>query len=218
MKAGKVVIQDAYGFYAWACGESCTMINVRFLFVSKEECSDMSSRLENVRAVKVKGTMKIHAVAGRGDGVIAIRDVRCYCEDCVQGTLCSTWSQAHEMTTDESKPVENTESTQCTHLVAAGDSESTCDYNKGDYVVAKYTGNWYVGKIVDVDNDDDLPFKVSFMEKKKRMYQWPCREDVIWCKRSDVLLEIDAPLPSGKSRRMFHLSAADRERTELLQF
>ena len=66
MKAGKVVIQDAYGFYAWACGESCTMINVRFLFVSKEECSDMSSRLENVRAVKVKGTMKIHAVAGRG--------------------------------------------------------------------------------------------------------------------------------------------------------
>lgn len=58
-------------------------------------------------------------------------------------------------------------------------------------------------KIIDKDEDDEFPYQISFMEKKKKMFAWPKPPDVLWCKTSDIVYTINEPKPSGKSKRLF---------------
>ncbi|KAH3874464.1 hypothetical protein DPMN_037708 [Dreissena polymorpha] len=39
----------------------------------------------------VKGTMKFHAVVGQGVSRIKVREVSCYCEECIAGDTCDAW-------------------------------------------------------------------------------------------------------------------------------
>ena len=94
MRNGKVTIQDAEEFYSWSQGPHCTMQNVKFLYISKDECEKSATDLAAWDPKGVPGTMKIHAIKGLGDSALLTRQVSCYCEGCVTGTAyCSGWVQ-----------------------------------------------------------------------------------------------------------------------------
>jgi hypothetical protein len=84
------------------------------------------------------------------------------------------------------------------------DDTETCDI--GDYIIAIYENKWYVGKFVNTDLEDENGFMyVSFMEKGKKMSQWPRNKDIIWY--IDIKLKLRTPIPSGKSERMYKLES-----------
>ena len=64
VNTGKVLIQNASDFYAWAISSSLS--NVTFKYVSHAQVAEKVSAISKFAgALKpVKGTMKIHAVVG----------------------------------------------------------------------------------------------------------------------------------------------------------
>ena len=83
-------------------------------------------------------------------------------------------------------------------------------YHVDDYVAASYLGHWYICKIMNCD-DEDNTFEITFLQKRKRMFQWPTRPDEIWVNYEDILCKV---LASGKSKRMLVLRDGDFERVE----
>lgn len=79
-----------------------------------------------------------------------------------------------------------------------------------DFVAAVYENHWYVGKITDIDIDDEV--EISFMERKKQFYQWPRRLDKLWVGRSAILCVLQTLVETGKSRRMFKLAEGDQNK------
>jgi hypothetical protein len=64
---------------------------VTFIIVSTEECKSMDNILK-VRDVKlVKGTFKLHVVAGIGKLEVFVRETNCYCNVCLEGGICDGW-------------------------------------------------------------------------------------------------------------------------------
>jgi len=57
---------------------------------------------------------------------------------------------------------------------------------EGDYVPALYDKDWYIVKVTDIDYTDN-EVEVSFMQKRKNLYQWPRNSDVIWIEKDNVL-------------------------------
>lgn len=53
-----------------------------------------------------------------------------------------------------------------TNLVIQAD----CSYEIDQYVVVLYDGRWNIAKITEKDEDDEFPYQISFMEKKKKMF------------------------------------------------
>ena len=68
---------------------------------------------------------------------------------------------------------------------------------------------------MEIDQEENgLNYDITFMAQKKSPFQWPYKEDSIWCKRSDILRIINAPSSCGKSGRMFKVAANDAARIE----
>ena len=68
VKTGKVTIQDPNEFYDWSQSSYCSMSNVQFHFVSKNECEATAVSESKTNPKPIKGTMKIHAVVESDDG------------------------------------------------------------------------------------------------------------------------------------------------------
>ncbi|XP_048256959.1 uncharacterized protein LOC125382708 [Haliotis rufescens] len=84
------------------------------------------------------------------------------------------------------------------------------------FLAAIYDGNWFIGKVLEVDIDDG-DTKKTFMEKtqdKGKTYKWPSRPDEIWIEFDDVLCFIDEPVAIGKTRRQYNVAARDVARIE----
>ena len=89
VRCQKNVIQDAHDFFKWATYSN--MKAVTFIFVSTEECKSMDNILK-VRDVKlVKGTFKLHVVAGIGKSEVFVRETSCYCNVYLEGGICDGW-------------------------------------------------------------------------------------------------------------------------------
>ncbi len=65
-----------------------------------------------------------------------------------------------------------------------------------------------IGLVLEVDNTDHT-VNITFMEKKEQLFQWPRRNDIVWCKMGQILCSVQPPQPSGKSGRMLKLSQDD---------
>lgn len=75
----------------------------------------------------------------------------------------------------------------------------------GDWVAAVYEGQWYIGQVLEV-NEDDKDAKVSFLKatmSKPPSFKWPTVPDEIWVDFDHLLCVIQEPFPRGKSKRMF---------------
>ena len=75
----------------------------------------------------------------------------------------------------------------------------------GDFVKAVYENRVYVGKAVDVRNDD---ITVTFMEecgKVEGCYKWPSPLDELKIPLSDIVKTINETVPTEKSKRFFKI-------------
>lgn len=221
MKSGKAVIQEASDFFAWTQSPVCHMHNVKFRYITRESCQITANDLADSKTKPVKGTMKIHAVVGLGNSCIFVRDVSCYCDACLNGNYCSQWRQEHTSLDDAESPQENVErpSEPCLRDDQREGSDLSTGpevYNVDDFVVAFYEGTWYIGKILEVDPADESGYiyLISFMKRMKKTFQWPVREDVIWCKKDDVRCKVSQPVASGKSKRMFVIPKEDWDKID----
>ena len=205
MKSGKAVIQDAMDFFAWTQSEHCNLKNIKFKFIPKERCENTAEEIQKWISKPVKGTMKIHAVAGLGSNIILVNETSCYCSCCIAGDRCDVWRREicgpleAEVTDNNKEGME---------------MQNVNERRIGTYVAATYEAKVYIGKITDLDLEDDLCYKVNFLQQKKRQFQWPKNPDEIWCRRQDVLFEVQEPTPSGKSKRLLKLSPEDRKNVD----
>lgn len=203
VKTGKISIQDPTDFFAWTQSNHCNMRNVKFIFVSSETCQQKAEELNKLSLRPVAGTMKIHAVVGKGDSTVSVRNTSCYCDICLPGLVtCDTWRE-ESLTIQQKKSRPEPELRIQSELLEKNDT-----YTIDEYVAAVYLDNWYIGQIRDIDTDDNT-VEVSFLEKKKSLFQWPSRSDIIWVDNSSVLCKISPPKPSGKSKRMLVVNPID---------
>jgi hypothetical protein len=75
-----------------------------------------------------------------------------------------------------------------------------------DFIACIYENQWYVGKILDMDDQD---VQVTFLEKAKAKFRWPTSPDIIWCNKENVIYKLDSLEPSGKSERFWKINAED---------
>ena len=155
--------------------------------------------------------MKAHAVLGLGHSQIKIRETSCYCEKCLAGDLCNTWKteRMRSSPSNESSAPE-LETDPVASVSANIPNKTVVQFRVDQYVAAVYESNWYVGKIVDVD-EEESDIEITFMEKRKKFYQWPRQQDKIWVKTDDILCSLAVPLATGKSNTMFKLHDNDEE-------
>ena len=94
IKTGKVMIQDSDDFFAWA-NEKSTFVHVTFKFISEvtinEKVSQIADYSDKLRPIK--GTMKLHAVKGKGNSTVVVRETTCYCQGCLSDNNCETWRE-----------------------------------------------------------------------------------------------------------------------------
>lgn len=222
VKSGKVAIQDTSDFYAWTQSPHCTMKSVKFIFVSTERCQEKAIEIGKLKLKPISGTMKIHAVKGKGNSNIAVRNTSCYCEICIvsSSSTCSTWRnetvEPRSEILSSAKSPEDNDTPQSEAIICDSINADTNIYiEEGDYVAAIYLRNWYIGKITDVDKEDKT-VEISFLERKKKSFQWPCRPDVIWVQHSDIICKISPPVHIGKSKRMLAMDEGDLKNVEAL--
>lgn len=201
INTGKVVFQDASDFFHWA-SEKSSFSAVTFRFVGESTVVEKTNELSKISAClkPIKGTMKLHAVAGDRDFKVWVRNTSCYCIDCLTGERCNTWTQ--EQTRKTIVASSSAENTHDPEPIEPG--ENQLELKVGVYVAAVYESDWFVGRVIDID-DSDGELEISFMERKKQLHQWPRRVDTLWVSRSDILCTLDPPTETGKSKRLFKL-------------
>ena len=173
VKSGKVVIQDATDFFAWAQSVICTMNKVLFIFVQSEVCKESANNLWMSSLKPINGTMKIHAVVGRGNNLLYVSDVSCYYQSCIQGDYCkANWTQK-TLTEKEKIPSGVDVEINDLSITASNEMETEIPSHKqhneehfaiGDYVAATYLNKWYIGKILDID-EEDCGAEITFIAK-----------------------------------------------------
>ena len=98
-----------------------------------------------------------------------------------------------------------------TYVTPSKEANSTPSFGLGEFVACIYNEEWYIGEIVDID-EDEQDVEINFMEKSKELYRWPRREDKIWVSFSNVLYVINRHAPCGKSQRNYRIDESDIER------
>ena len=86
-------------------------------------------------------------------------------------------------------------------------------FDKDSWVSVNIEGDWYIGKILEVDSKDK-DCKVTFMRRTKDQntsFKWPATVDELWVNFSDIICQIDEPIPLGRSGRSFSVSQGSRE-------
>ena len=202
----RATIQDDEEFYRWSTSSGIKAI--RFFFVTKENCDVKAQDIQSCKLPPVKGTMSFHACTVDAGGLLTAT-TSCYCDDCRSGNRCNKWSIAASVSETDNNPCRQAE-----HATQAS-VENDSVFKAGDFISGVYLAKWYIGEVVDVDPEDD-ELEIKFMEQKKKLFQWPTREDSLWLPRKDILCKIDEPSQTGKSGRMYRLQTIDLDRIEKL--
>lgn len=105
---------------------------------------------------------------------------------------------------NQNTPIEHDQSNERTGDQLPRDLSVFDHLNVGDYVAARYDENIYVGKVQVIDRDEG-DCQINFMEKAKELYRWPTKKDILWVEGTDILIRLQEPLQTGKSRRLFKI-------------
>lgn len=228
IKSGKATITRGKEFYEWGL---TTGGKIGYEYVEKAEYEEANEEIETRQktVVPVKGTLKLHSVAVVNGREIMTRDTTCVCDKCFtdQGF---TWSESNtcgwrkhtlyknlpeeenpELVTEPNNEHEpsNTVEERDDSVTAVERSMNEC-INEGDFVAARYDGQTYIGKVVEID---DGSFEITFMEsgsKVKDCLKWPTREDRIWIESDDIVCKVCEPQSTGKGKRFYKLSDDDK--------
>ena len=224
VRSGKTVIQDARDFFAWSQSSFCSMSNVKFVFIPSSDVQETALKLKSKSLQPVKGTLKIHAVVGREKGSILVADVSCYCQNCIDEKYCDDyWTEAHvreKMVTKdtcEQRDTDIDEMASKSHRddnMADNGSDKTL-YLPEEFVAARYGKGWYVGKILQVD-EEDQDVEITFLQTEKGLFQWPSQEDIIWVSMKNIICKVPDLIPTGKSQRMFKIPEKTKDEIKAL--
>ena len=231
VKKNQELIKSAKDFFMWGRKQESA---VTYLLVTPEEVTRAVEELEAMGKFPVPGTMKVHSVIPLGDELYS-RETSCFSPCCWSGMSfhpqCEGWTrhiqlkEKHPFPTAEPTPQaeEDDDPAEPTPQV-----EATCPPDNplptatlplpmpepldvGDFVLAWYSGELYVGRVLEVDGEIHVDFMVN-TPKNPLTYQWPSQKDRLWMQRADILAKIDPPTPTGRSQRAFKLSeAAERK-------
>ncbi|XP_013401704.1 uncharacterized protein LOC106167464 [Lingula anatina] len=229
VNAQKANIQDAEDFYVWA--QNSNLRSIKFFFVQKDACDREAEDLKKCTLLPVKGTMSLHACK-KIDDDLHISKTSCYCDICLNGGNCTNWTKANisrrsrpeasqKSSTEDQIPQEEhlqnvtsgeTEAQRETSVdpqnVSREESPIGSEFHNDEYVAAIYSGEWYIGKVLQNDREEN-ELEISFMEKTKDNYKWPTSPDIIWVPYENILCKVSDPEPSGKTKRMFKFSKQD---------
>lgn len=84
-----------------------------------------------------------------------------------------------------------------------GSREST--FKGDDFVVVNFEGQLFPGRVTEVKPEGYI---VSTMERTKKNWRWPDREDAILYSKEEILYTIQSPKPVGK-RGIFEVKDLD---------
>ena len=185
IRQGHVQIQSAEEFYAWGLNSSMT---AKFIMVTTDETRRKQEEMTLMKSKPVKGTMKLHAVGASDEiGWIMTRETSCYCNICLAGSYCDTWKKEEfkcskvniSLNTEEQTPIEDQGPNQNVNTrneipksqenPITEEPPITCFINEGTYVAAVYEGDWFIGMIKEVD-EEEREYEIKFMERAKEMY------------------------------------------------
>ena len=89
-------------------------------------------------------------------------------------------------------------------------------YQPGKYTACLYDNNWYIGNIVE-RNDEEQDLLINFMKTTLgSSLSWPSREDKCWVPMHDLLCIVQAPTLQAHSGRQYKLALDDFERIKVL--
>ena len=75
-------------------------------------------------------------------------------------------------------------------------------YQPGKYTVCLYDNNWYIGNIVQ-RNDEKQDILVNFIKRTGLSLSWPSIEDKYWVPMHDLLCIVQAPTIQAHSGRQY---------------
>ena len=62
-------------------------------------------------------------------------------------------------------------------------------YAANTFVATIYDSQWYVGKIIEFD-DEDRKYQISFMVGARKSFRWPEKEDNLWITEGDIMCSV----------------------------
>jgi len=147
VRSSKVQIQSAEQFFKWADKENGSSA-LTYLFVPKSKTANTREKVQASQdSLKtVKGTMKLHAVAGVSAGKVSVKETSCYCTNChsIEGFTGATTCKWKVLM-----------------VCMLPSSNDKLTIEEGDYVAAVYDGQWYLGNVKKYDKED---CHINFME------------------------------------------------------
>lgn len=140
--------------------------------------------------------MKLHSAVGNLAEKVLVRETSCYCSNCLH---------------DEGFQADSTCGWKAVTILneVSGPLDSQLAVSVNDWVAADYEGNWYIGQVLQIDEDDG-ELEVSFMTRGKgNSFKWPAQKDVLWLESGhSILCVIEPPVPIGKTGRTFRVTDA----------
>ena len=222
IKQGKATIQSSVDFYEWATQTETDTV-VKYYYVSQAEYDQseafLKEKSEGLRPIPK--TMLIHSVVPTVSPYeIAVRDTSCHCDRCllnVKESPCLGW-RFHLLKDTETDKVEDDRNRNEIEIrrIDENSHNNRNDHDQsreeivpevGQYVIALYEGNRYVGEVTSVDTPEK-DAQINFMKeksktddsylteertKRKKTYFWPKPKDEIWVNFSDILFVINRP-------------------------
>ena len=140
---------------------------------------------------------------------MAVRETSCSCKECLgdvekgcEGWQCYDLRKIQNIQTETNEIKQNNEDSDKAKEV---EQEHRIQPSVGDYVAAVYQNQWYIGKVIEFDEDE---VNIDFMEQAGKVatnFKWPALKDELWVPVNDILLVISQPTTSGKSQRLYKL-------------
>jgi hypothetical protein len=83
------------------------------------------------------------------------------------------------------------------------DTPVTDSYAVGNFVVAVYESLWYIGQVEGEEPEEETAgfTLIKYMDRKgHNQFVWGVRDDIYKTKNSDILLQVDPPVPVVSDR------------------
>lgn len=221
IKQEKAIIQDANDFFVWS-SESNSAIS--FKLYTADDVRKSSEEIDAMGQMKaVKGTLQIHAVSSTSPGSIHVRETSCFCSMCLhEGVMmhrCEGWTEHPIGTAVRNSDEDEQLDEQHDELPQGVDEQHSDDIavlelghiQVRDFVAAFYGQDWYLGQVQQID-PADCTLQIKFMEHSTRnvgQYRWPVVTDQLWLSINDILCKVEAPKPTGKTKRSKNFALAD---------
>ena len=138
----RITIQGAADFYRWGVTQTASL--VKYTFLDEQEVEQAAVELDAMKAVAVKGTIKIHSVTSVREGQVYVRNISCMKPCCftVDGKFvpsCAGWTM-HKTCLQEEDQLHQDE--------LHSDKDATVvQPSRGDHVEVRLARHTYIANV-----------------------------------------------------------------------